>query len=61
MLGWFILAVIIVLMVMVGVRNANHRYTFGSGMFKNSEGNLEKEKHIDIADYEYYNKQDKLR
>ena len=61
MLGWIILCVIIVLLVAVGFRNANHRYTFGSGLFKRSDANLEKDKYLDPADYQYYNSKDKLK
>lgn len=62
MLGWFLLlCVLIILMAVVRVRNANHGYTIGSGIFKRSDNNLEKDKHLDIADYQYYNSTDKLK
>lgn len=50
-----------VLLVVGAVRMANHSYTRGSGLFKNSEHNLEKEKHLDVSDYQYYNDKDKLQ
>ena len=61
MLGWIVLCIIIVLIAAVGFRNANHNYTFGSGLFKRSEANLEKNKYLDPADYQYYNSKDKLK
>lgn len=48
-------AVIIILLVILARRNMTHNYTAGSGMFKNSEDNLEKDKHMDASDYEYFN------
>jgi hypothetical protein len=42
----------------VGVQSANHGYTMGSGLFKKSEANLEKEAHLDVSDYDYYNSKD---
>ena len=56
-----ILVIVIVIGIISGIRNANHSYTIGSGMFKNSNDNLEKGKHVDISDFEYYNKEDKLK
>ncbi len=61
MWGWMILVGIgIVLAVVLGCRNANHNYTIGSGLFKESDENLQKGEHLDPADYQYYNHQDKL-
>lgn len=58
MLIWL---VIIVLIVVVGLRAANHSYTVGSGMFKQSDNNLNKDEHLDISDYNYYNSEDKMK
>lgn len=57
----FILLVIIVFFVVVGLRAANQNYTAGSGLFKRSDNNLEKDEHLDISDYNYYNNKDKLK
>ena len=46
---------VILALIVAARRNMNHNYTIGSGMFKMSEGNLEKGKHVDPADYNYYN------
>lgn len=53
------LAIVVFIGVIVGIRNANQNYTIGSGMFKKSDDNLEGDKHIDPADYDYYNKKGK--
>ena len=57
----FILLVIIVFFVVVGLSAANQNYTAGSGLFKRSDNNLEKDEHLDISDYNYYNNKDKLK
>ncbi len=57
-----IAAVILLLaLIILAKRNMNHNYTIGSGMFKMSDGNLEKNKHLDSADYDYYNENGNLR
>lgn len=56
-----ILVIVIVLGIIGGTRNANHNYTIGSGMFKDSNDNLSKEKESDASDFEYYNQKDKLK
>lgn len=58
---WLILATIIVIIMILGYRMANHNYTIGSGMFKNSDNNLNGDEHLDVSDYDYYNKKDKLK
>lgn len=59
---WIFLAVaIIVIIVFAALRNVNQNYTMGSNMFKNSDNNLEKDEHVDPADYDYYNKKDKMK
>ncbi len=61
MFGWIILLGIIVFVVLLGVRKANENYTVGSGLFKRSENNLEKDEKVDPSDYNYYNDKDKLK
>ena len=56
-----IFIVIVVIIVIAALRNANQDYTMGSNMFKNSDNNLEKDNHVDPADYDYYNKKGKLK
>lgn len=58
---WVILLVIVVILAVITIRNANHSYTIGSGMFKNSDNNLNKDEHLDASDFDYYNKNDKLK
>ncbi len=59
--GWIIFGFIIVVIIIAGLRNANQGYTIGSGMFKNSDGNLNKDEHLDPSDYDYYNHKGKLK
>ena len=59
--GWIILAVIVVIFVIGLSRKVNENYTFGSGMFKNSDANLEKDDHVDPSDYNYYDKKGKFK
>ena len=40
--------VVIILIVVLARRNMNHNYTVGSGMFKMSEDNLQKEGNVAI-------------
>ncbi len=55
LIGGFVLVVaLIIVMVIIARRNMNHNYTIGSGMFKMSQDNLEKDEHLDSADYNYY-------
>ncbi len=58
MLLWMAL---IILFVVVALRVSNHKYTFGSTLFKNSDNNLEKDGRVDISDYKYYDDKGKLR
>ena len=60
-LGVIILVVVIIILVVVGMRNANQNYTIGGGMFKNSDNNLNKDEHMDSSDYDYYDKDGKLK
>ena len=57
----FLLIAVIVIFCGIAFRTINHNYTIGSGMFKSSEDNLEKDKHLDVSDYDYYNKDGKLK
>ena len=59
--GWLVISVVVVGTGLAKVRNANHDYTAGSGMFKRDDNNLEKDKHLDVSDYDYYNKKGKLK
>ena len=52
--GIVLFIVVYAIIIMVAKRNANHNYTLGSGVFKNSKNNLQKEEHLDTADYNYY-------
>ncbi len=62
MADWLMfLGAAIVIAVILGIRSANQSYTIGSGLFKNSDYNLDKDKHVDPADYDYYNKKGKLK
>ncbi len=45
---------LIIVFVVIARRNMNHNYTIGSGMFKMSDDNLQKDEHLDSADYNYY-------
>lgn len=61
-MGWFfLLCIVLILFAVVIARRANHNYTIGSGLFKNSDNNLEKDEKIDVSDYDYYNTNGKLR
>ncbi len=59
--GWLVFVVIFVVMGVAGARGANHNYTQGSNLFKQSDDNLEKDKHLDVSDYDYYNKDGKFK
>ena len=52
--GVIIIIAVILFLLVVALRNMNHNYPIGSGMFKMSENNLEKDKHLDSADYNFY-------
>lgn len=51
---WVAFIVLIIVFVVIARRNMNHNYTIGSGMFKMSEDNLQKDEHLDSSDYNYY-------
>lgn len=53
-IGVVIIVVVFIGMLIVARRNITHNYTIGSGMFKMSDNNLEKDKHLDSADYNFY-------
>ncbi|MEE1055720.1 MAG: hypothetical protein UH239_00535 [Acutalibacteraceae bacterium] len=46
--------------VVIIARNTSNDYNAGSGMFKNSEFNIE-EKNKDFSDVEYYGKSNKMK
>lgn len=58
--GLIILAVVIVIMAVAYSRSMNDSYHAGSGMFKNSEYNLNEEEK-DISDIEYFNRKGKMK
>lgn len=55
-MGWLVfwLLVLVVIIAYTFRRNANHNYRTGSGLFKNSEYNLDKKE--ELSDKEYYDK-----
>ena len=53
--------VLIIVLVVLAYRNMNQGYTVGSGLFKRSDNNLEKDEHIDVSDYDYYNTSGKMK
>lgn len=55
--GILLAAVMVIALVVSARRTMHHNYTIGSGMFKRSENNLEEDKHLDPADYNYYDDQ----
>lgn len=58
--GLIILAIVIVIMAVAYSRSMNDSYHAGSGMFKNSEYNLNEEEK-DISDVEYFNRKGKMK
>lgn len=61
MLLWVLLLLgLIVIIVVVFARNTSNDYNAGSGMFKNSEFNIE-EKTKDFSDVEYYDRPNKMK
>lgn len=59
--GAIVFFVVCIVLVAAAIRNANQGYTLGSGMFKSSDGNLEKDKHMDSSEYNYYDKDGKFK
>ena len=53
--------IVMVVLAVVKTRLMDQQYTFGSGMFKNSDNNLHKKDHLDVSDYDYYNDKGKLK
>ena len=51
--GFIVIAV--VLAMVIRARKADQNYTIGSGLYKDSDYNLEKQRHADACDYNYYN------
>ena len=58
-LFWIVFAVVFIVFAVIALRNMNHNYTVGSGLFKNSDGNLNKDEKLDVSDYNYYNENGK--
>lgn len=61
-MGWlFVLfCIVMVIFAVVFARKANHGYTFGSGLFRNSDGNLDRDEKRDVSDFDYYNDKGKM-
>ncbi|MEE0930863.1 MAG: hypothetical protein UIM53_07685 [Acutalibacteraceae bacterium] len=57
---WVLLVVLIAVGVVVFARNTSNDYNAGSGMFKNSEFNIE-ETDKDFSDVEYYDRTNKMK
>lgn len=56
-MGWLLIPLIIII-VIIGVafvRNRNEQFRFGSGLFKNSEYNLDDQD--ELSDKDYYNEE----
>ena len=51
----------VVLFVVIGIRQANHNYTIGSGMFKSSDDHITGQRQKDASDFDYYNDTDKMK
>lgn len=63
---WLTIILIIIVFVLIFYgfhRSQNESYTWGKGLFKNSEDNLDKDlnKSDDASDYEYFNNKNKLK
>ncbi len=58
---WVVFAALLIFFAVAAVRNMNHKYTAGSGMFKNSEGYLDDDKKRDVSDYNYYDDEGKMK
>lgn len=57
---WIFLIITIFILGLAFSRTANDHYHAGSGMFKNSDSNLD-EKEVDISDVEYFNREGKMK
>ena len=57
--GFIVIA--FVFAMVIRARKADQNYTIGSGLYKDSDYNLEKQRHADACDYNYYNDTDKLK
>ena len=58
---WLIISAIVIVIIAVAYsRSMNDSYHAGSGMFKNSEYNLNEEEK-DISDVEYFNRKGKMK
>lgn len=54
------LAVIVIILAIAFSRTNNDNYSAGSGMFKNSDYNLDEDKK-DFSEVEYFNKKGKMK
>jgi len=59
---WILLGgvAIVIILALAFSRRSNDHYSAGSGMFKNSEYNLD-EKKKDFSDVDYFNKKGKMK
>ncbi len=67
-MGWLEgIGLVVLLIIVFGVfsaikaRTDNERYTIGSGLFRNSEHDLDDQKDRDLSDYSIYDKNGKYR
>ncbi len=51
---YIILIVVIILSIALRAFQNNENYTIGSGLFKRSDHNLDKDEKLDVCDYDYY-------
>ncbi len=59
--GAIVFVIFFIVLLAITRRNANENYTAGSGMFKRSDGNLKKDEHLDVSDYNYYDDEGKMK
>ena len=56
--------VLVIMLAFIGLNfyiKSNHNYSSGSGMFKNSENNLDDSTRTDASDHEYYDDKGQFR
>ncbi|MER2080304.1 MAG: hypothetical protein ABS876_02125 [Ruminococcus sp.] len=55
-MGWLliVLLILVAIITVAAIRNRNHDYRMGSGLFKNSEYNLDEKD--ELSDKEYYDR-----
>lgn len=59
-MNWIFLIILFLVLAVAYSRHANDDYHSGSGIFKNSEYNLD-EKEKDMSDVEYFNRDGKMK